>query len=268
MKRFLSLFLALATALALTVPAFAAEPGGGEDIIEPRSTYLSVDEPVTNVGSRWTQPANYKYYRVWVQNTSTTDMLVTLTYPNGTQETKILPADPNYNNRVLFESSNAAAGLYRIGFSNGHGNVSGTVRVRVANEPLSLAAVQPAESVTLTAPVMFAAFNEGEGDIQPRSMISIIDHPIRPSGYWWDTPSAAYKYYRVWVQNTTETRMAVTLTHPDGRQETKRINAGEANVLFTSSSATLGEYRVDFGVDLPYTVAGFVKVTVSDRPIT
>ncbi len=136
MKRFLSLFLALVMSFALAVPAFAAgpaDPGEGEIVIEPRISPLMVNQVITPTGAPWDQTDGYKYYRVWVYNTSSTTMKVTLEYPDGTFETKSLAAG---DNKILFESDNAVAGRYWVHFSNENGNVSGTVRVRMSNLPL------------------------------------------------------------------------------------------------------------------------------------
>lgn len=135
-KRFMSLFLALVMSLALAVPAFADESGDGgegEPIVQPRLNYLAVDEVITPTGSMWDQAANYKYYRVWVSNSSSTTMRVTLTYPNGRNEEKLLPPGKN---DTLFESSSAAAGRYYVNFSNERGDPSGIVRVRVSDKPI------------------------------------------------------------------------------------------------------------------------------------
>ncbi len=139
MKRFFALFLALVMSLALAAPAFAAEPddptdpGEGETVIQPRRGYLIVDDPVSGTGSPWVQPAGYKYYRVWVQNTSGHTMRVTLKYPDGTLETKTLEKD---RAEVLFESDNAAEGDYIVSFSTDWNYGSGTVRVRVSDLPI------------------------------------------------------------------------------------------------------------------------------------
>lgn len=250
MKRFLSLFLALvmSLALALAAPAFAAEPG-----IEPLTDYLAVDEDVHRVGSRWTQPNGYSYYRVWVYNTSTTTMTVTLTYPNGAKEQKTLAAGAN---KVLFETNNAAAGLYYLSFMNTNGNVTGTVRVRVSD--ISLAASQPSDPIKL--------FGGEDDGIQPYNEISMISAPVRRSGYWWDTPSTDYKYYKITVHNTSSIKMNVYLTHPDGTIDQKSVTAGATTVVFQSSDAELGRYFIDFSNGTS-NLTGTVEVIVSDRPI-
>lgn len=256
-KNFLSLFLAFVMAFALAVPAFAAEPT--DPGIDPHTDYLAVDEDVTRVGSRWPQPSNYPYYRVWVYNTSTSTMTVTLKHPNGTKEQKTLAAG---SNKVLFESNNAQGGYYELSFINDYGNVTGIVRVRVSDTNIALS------QATQLIPTVPAQPSDGENDgIQPHNEISMINYPVRRSGYWWDTPSSDYKYYKITVHNTGSIRMDVYLTHPNGKIEQKSVSAGATTVVFQSSSAVLGRYFIDFSNGTS-NLTGTVEVIVSDRPIT
>ena len=93
-------------------------PCSGDDQYRPTST----DAP-------WDQPENYKGYHVWVENTSSLPMRVTLFHPDGTYEQAWVAKD---SNRIVFQTSNAAPGRYRVGFYVEDGNKTGTVSVRVS----------------------------------------------------------------------------------------------------------------------------------------
>ena len=164
MKRVLSLLLALVMSLAMASSAFAQEvpvdktsptataDKGPEDIpapddsegpevnegegtgIEPHSSYLVVDEPVSQGGSRWEQPAGYSSYRVWVQNTSNVPMKVTVKYSNGKYSHEVR-VGANEAKTVL-TVNNAVAGLHTVSFVTDDGVGSGIVRVRVSDVAL------------------------------------------------------------------------------------------------------------------------------------
>ena len=73
LKKMMSLLLALVMSFALAVPAFAAEPHGGNEGIMPLTQNLITDGSVeTSQGYSTrpftTTPANGKYIRVWFRN--------------------------------------------------------------------------------------------------------------------------------------------------------------------------------------------------------
>ena len=82
LKKVVSLFLALVMSFALAAPAFAAEPGDGDEGIMPlaaiyddRGISVSSGNPTR---SFTTTPSNGKYIRVWFLNRGSEPVIVTL----------------------------------------------------------------------------------------------------------------------------------------------------------------------------------------------
>lgn len=102
--------------------------------IDPLNSYLIVDDPVTQGGSRWSQPAGYKSYRLWVHNTSGAQMTVTVRYSNGRYG--YAQTLESGEAKTIATINNAAVGVHTINFTTNTGRVSGTVRVRVSDTAL------------------------------------------------------------------------------------------------------------------------------------
>lgn len=101
--------------------------------IEPLSNYVQLDTKITAAGASWTQPWGYSSYRIWVDNTTRQTMTVTITSVlEKTHTFSVLPKSSR--NYVINEAS---YGKHSISFKTSDSVLSGTVRVRVANEALS-----------------------------------------------------------------------------------------------------------------------------------
>lgn len=103
--------------------------------IQPRTSYLIVDEAITQGGSSWTQPEGYKYYRVWIDNNTDETMKIIITY--GSSEhywEKTIAAN---SEGTVLNAVNAADGWeHNISFSTPSGELDGTVQVRVSDTEL------------------------------------------------------------------------------------------------------------------------------------
>lgn len=101
--------------------------------IIPMASNLILDSSISSAGTGWYQEKHYTSYRVWVENTSQYKMTVTITEPNGTKRNFTVDAGKNKSYSV----NGVSSGFYRLSFNTGGKDVSGTVRVRVADVSLA-----------------------------------------------------------------------------------------------------------------------------------
>ncbi|MDR3091414.1 MAG: hypothetical protein LBU36_04335 [Clostridiales bacterium] len=99
--------------------------------------HLTIDgESIGTSGRSWVQPSgNFKSYRVYVSNTGSDDVTVTVT-KDGTAvggSYKI----PAGGDKQWVNNSAEPGATYTLGFTSKSGPVSGTVSVRVSEERLS-----------------------------------------------------------------------------------------------------------------------------------
>ena len=140
MKRLLSFILVLCTlSTACMVCATESETENTPSVyIEELSgaelfaTKLPIDSTITRKSMTWTQPNRYTAYRIWVENTTSVEMKVTIVdSKNKTQEFYV----PSKGNKT-FTDNRAVTGDYTISFYTGNVAPSGSVRVRVSTESL------------------------------------------------------------------------------------------------------------------------------------
>ncbi|MGM9564508.1 hypothetical protein [Evtepia sp.] len=94
---------------------------------------LALNDPIVRKSESWEQDRGYGSYRVWVENTTSQRMTVTITSRSASdQHTFYVPANSNKTYTV----NNAVSGTHTITFTTANGDLSGTVRVRVSEEPL------------------------------------------------------------------------------------------------------------------------------------
>ena len=137
----LTLCLSISCSAAPTkVATYEITPNGGSisdqttDPDSARANYLILDSsisPGTNL--YWDQP--YKYYRVWVQNTSNRSMTVTITHnvgPVPITKDFVVPAGGQKT-----QTYSTTAVRHYVSFDNGEGSESGTIRVRVSDQELN-----------------------------------------------------------------------------------------------------------------------------------
>ena len=101
--------------------------------IQPMANYVQLDTKITAAGASWTQPWGYSSYRIWVDNTTNQTMTVTIT--SVLEDTHVFSVFPKSGK--TYTINEASYGKHSIDFQTNNGVVSGTVRVRVANEALS-----------------------------------------------------------------------------------------------------------------------------------
>lgn len=123
--------LCVAGAVETAAPAAAAEvPTMG---VVPMASHIGLDTSITKKSVSWTQTSGYESYRVWVDNTTSQRMTVTITSKsNADKHTFYVPANSNKSYTV----NNAVSGTHTITFATASGDLSGTVRVRVSDTTL------------------------------------------------------------------------------------------------------------------------------------
>ena len=131
MKKILCMILVVC-ALSSVCVVGAAETGAGEGAV-PMANQLVLNEPIINKSISWYQSNGYTSYSVWVDNTTSQRMTVTITSRSASdQHTFYVSANSNKTYTV----NDAVSGTHTITFTTASGDLSGTVRVRVSEEPL------------------------------------------------------------------------------------------------------------------------------------
>lgn len=101
--------------------------------IVPMASHIGLDTSITRKNVSWTQTSGYDSYRVWVDNTTSQRMTVTITSKsNADKHTFYVPANSNKSYTV----NDAVSGTHTITFATASGDLSGTVRVRVSDTTL------------------------------------------------------------------------------------------------------------------------------------
>ncbi len=131
MKKLLCMIL-VAIALSSVCVVGAAEADTVGEIV-PIADKFALNDPIVGKSNSWYQSKRYTAYRVWVDNTTTQRMTVTVTSNSASdRHTFYVPANSNKTYTV----NNAVSGTHTITFATASGTLSGTVRVRVSEEPL------------------------------------------------------------------------------------------------------------------------------------
>lgn len=140
MKRLLSFILVLCTlSTACMVCATESETENTPSVyIEELSgaelfaTKLPIDNTITRKSMTWTQPDGYTAYRIWVENTTSVEMKVTIVDSKNKTQAFYVPSKGN----KTFTDNRAVTGKYTISFYTGTVTPTGLVRVRVSTESL------------------------------------------------------------------------------------------------------------------------------------
>ena len=98
-------------------------------------------------------------------------------------------------------------------------------------------------------------------EIMPLENHLVINKGIDKYGVSWEQDKG-YPSYRVWVENTTNRQMRVTISEPSGQKEIFYVPAG-GNKTHTVNDAMSGFYRIDF-VTSSGVLSGTVRVRVSE----
>lgn len=140
MKRLLSFILVLCTLstacmvcatgseIENTPPACIEELSGAELF----ATKLPIDTTITRKSITWSQPNGYTAYRIWVENTTSVEMKVTIVDSKNKTQAFYVPSKGN----KTFTDNRAVTGKYTISFYTGTVTPTGLVRVRVSTESL------------------------------------------------------------------------------------------------------------------------------------
>lgn len=143
MKKLLSLTLALVMAMALAVPAFAADtpPSAPTDVIDTDDGIMPLirlfDDTASSRNGQWTSseftatPTSGNYIRIWHQNDTNEKVKVYLyrTESGRDKVALLIYVDANDQASGIYHSSDASSGTYKIvieAYVSG-GSVSGDV---------------------------------------------------------------------------------------------------------------------------------------------
>ena len=97
--------------------------------------------------------------------------------------------------------------------------------------------------------------------VEPMANRLVVDTPIPKGGAAW-YQEKGYTFYRVWVENTTQYKMTVTITEPSGKTRSFTVDAGK-NKTYPVNGASSGTYKLSFSTG-GHEVSGTVRVRVSD----
>lgn len=105
---------------------------------------------------------------------------------------------------------------------------------------------------------------EGGGQVSPMADRLVVDVGISQYGVSW-RQDVGYTSYRVWVHNTTEYTMDVTITAPNGGKRTFQVAAG-GNKSYPVNGVPSGVYKLSFYAG-GHALSGTVRVRVSDMTL-
>lgn len=97
--------------------------------------------------------------------------------------------------------------------------------------------------------------------VDPMASRLVLDTPIPKGGAAW-YQEKGYTSYRVWVENTTQYKMTVTITEPSGTTRSFTVDAGK-NKTYPVNGASSGAHKLSFSTG-GHEVSGTVRVRVSD----
>lgn len=127
LKRCVSLLL-----LFLTVSSCCIASAANDRNPAPMADHVALDTAITSAGSSWSQPFGYPAYRIWVNNTTSQTMTVTISTALSQSHTFSVPA----KSAKAYTVNNASYGRQKISFKTKNNVLSGTVRVRVSSVAL------------------------------------------------------------------------------------------------------------------------------------
>lgn len=104
----------------------------------------------------------------------------------------------------------------------------------------------------------------GSVEIVPMENHLAVNRNISKYGVSWEQDKG-YPSYRIWVENTTDQQMRVTIAEPSGRKVIFYVSAG-GNRTYTMNNATDGIHRVSF-FTITGELSGTVRVRVSETPL-
>lgn len=141
MKRLLSFILVLctlSTACMVCATGFETEntsPACIEELsgTDLFSSKLQVDASITRKSINWTQPNGYTAYRIWIENTTSVEMKVTVVDSKNKTQVFYVPSKGS----KAFTDNHAVTGEYTINFYTGSAAPTGLVRVRISTESLT-----------------------------------------------------------------------------------------------------------------------------------
>lgn len=105
---------------------------------------------------------------------------------------------------------------------------------------------------------------KGSIEIQPMANYVQLDTKISAAGAYWTQPWG-YSAYRIWVDNTTNRTMTVTITSIFEPTHSFTVGA-QSNKSYVVNDASYGKHKVIFSTS-NNVLSGTVRVRVSEAPL-
>ncbi|MBD7970297.1 hypothetical protein [Paenibacillus gallinarum] len=100
----------------------------------PRTSYLVIDNANLNAGGNsWNQPSGFNHARLYVSNTSSKSLTITVSYKSGSGKVKLESYLISAKSSETVTIADASGHTFYVDYSTSDGTVSGKINVRVSD---------------------------------------------------------------------------------------------------------------------------------------
>lgn len=216
--------------------------------------------------------SNYRYWKIYVYNTSASTIMVELTKdsPTGTQIGSTMGILAGQGKAFYCDAASPLDdGTYYLSiYTDGSSNLSGSLFYKFASSYESLTA---GASVTETPSASSEASTSSDRTTTPPD----TKHPYTLNGlYGYQecifTVTSDRPYVKIWCGNTSSSIYTITVLNPSNVQVDKDIAQPNYNVTLYCNGAAMpaGSYKVVIQSSTSAQLTGSLAVRTSDHPIT